>query len=422
MTPHENLSTTAAAAAARPGGDLRPRVEALGLRLANALNLVVAALPGRPSGPRAVGETVGMTIVSASRLLKAIGLADPIAVLQAVPGPNPLSKMLDTVEPLVGAGDPTVDEARAAVEEFDALIKDEAGDRGTLRAMLTAWLPDERREFESQRRQTIYKALAELDGMSSEFELSTMILFPSAQPDRLDLVNVQAILGIDRMRPDARLVLGTRRLESAKHADPAWQSERAPTNLDGAPTTDGPNAARLDDFCSTRPAPIVARRLDDVIEYELGPTGFGRASSVDTVLAEVNRGELPADSGESAQNFFFLCPALPTRRAVLDIIVHEDLFPGHDLELVCFDTSHKGPARPDDPTRDTDRRPISERIESLGHGARGARLVEFPSYTALLDHAAERLDLDLDAFRVHRVSVAYALPNRQLTVVFRTRR
>jgi len=422
--PPRNLPSTATVRP-RPGGDLRPRAEALGLRLANALNLVVAALPGRPTGPRAVGEAVGMTIVSASRLLKAIGLTDPIAVLQAIPGPNPLSKMLDAVDQQVDARDAALVEARAAVAEFDAFIKEEAGDRGTLRAMLTAWLPDERREFDAQRRQTVYKAMAELDGVAADLNLSSIVIFPSETEGRLDLVNVQAMIGIDRMRPEARHVLGSARLGPERPSDPVWTEARMPRTLDGEPVADGTATVRLDEFCTAPPAPIVARKLEHTVEYELGPTGFGRDSKVDAIIAEVNRAELQADApgaGEQNSRFFFLCPSLPTRRAVLDLVLHEDVLAGFEPELISFDTAHKGPANPADPAREADRRPIHESIEPLGHGARGARLVEFPRYTALLESVSARLGVDLDAFRVLRVSVSHALPSRQITVLFRPRR
>lgn len=396
-----------------PGHDLRQRVEALGTRLAEDLNLVIAGLPDRPTGPRALGRALDLTTVTASRLLKAIAQHDPIAVLQLVPGPNPLGKMIDSIEAITGATEASA-AARRAVGDFDALIRDEAGDRGSLKAMLSAWLPEERREFEAQRRQAVFKALAEMEGVSCDLELSSLFLSPSEADGEIDIVNVKALLGIDRIRPDAVVKLGTRRLESGDEAAP-----RMPLTLGGEPAVDGLHTVRLDEFCSARPAPLLVRQIDAAVQYQLGPTGFGRESKRDLVIAELNRGELPhREPSAERPPHFFMVPEMPTRKAILDLFVHRDIYPGEGPELLCYDTTGSGPARAGDESRALDRRPIFEPVQRFESGPRGARLVEFPQYTALIERVADTTGWVLADFRLYRVAVSYALLGRQLTLAF----
>lgn len=407
------ISEPASERTAGDGQALRERAEALGGHLAEALNLVVAGIPGRPNGPRALGRELGLTTVTASRVLTAIAQSDPLAVLQALPGPNPLHKMVAAARER-GCPADECEKASLAVDVFDELIRSEAGDRGSLKAMLSAWLPDERREFEAQRRQTMFKALGELEGVSCDLELSAVFVAPSQVEGRLDLANAKCLLGIDRIRPDAVVKLGTRRLSTERgEAD----SARVPLTLDGDRATDGLHTVRLDDFCDAPPAPFVAAEFGDYVQYSLGPTGLGRGSKVDVVIAELNRAELPARVDPSPR-YFFMTPEMATRKAVMDVFVHEDTFGDRTPEFSVYDTTSLGVAVPGDPARALDERPTPVELLALASAARAARLVEFPRYTALVSHVAERLDWDLDRFRLFRVAVPYPLVGHQLTLAF----
>ncbi|MEM8709796.1 MAG: hypothetical protein AAGG01_02500 [Planctomycetota bacterium] len=401
----------------RPGGELRERVEKLGTSLAESLGGLVTHVPNRPVGPQALGRALGMTTVTASRLLKALAQSDPIAVLQLLPGPNPLRKMVVAARE-IGTPENFCGAAEAELANFDQLIRAEAGDRGSLRAMLTAWLPEERREFEGQRRQTIFKALNELEGVACEFELSTLLLAPGKADDELDIVSLKCLLGIDRIRPDAVVKLGTRRLVVKVGTEEAG-APRVPLNLDGEPAVDGLATVRLDGFCNAPPAPLAARQFGHQVEYSLGPTGFGKESKVDLVIAEVNRGEgirrVPSDDRPP---YFFMLPEMPTRKAVFDLFVHRDLFDGQAPTVLSYDTTSLGLAAACDPARDLDLRHCPEPLQELGVSTQRVRLLEFPRYTTLLDHTAEKMDWRLEQFNVFRIAMSYPLVGRQITMAF----
>ena len=357
-----------------------------------------------------------MTTVTASRLLKALGQQNPIAVLQLLPGPNPMRKMVETAEK-IGTPAEFCEAARAQVTAFDDLIRDEAGDRGSLRAMLSAWLPEDRSDFEGQRRQTIFKAMSELEGVACEFELSTMLLAPSEASGKIDIVALKCLLGIDRIRPDVPVKLGTRRHSSNDQE----AGQRIPLNLDGAPALDGLDAVRLDGFCNAPPAPLVARQFEEQVEYALGPTGFGRDSKVDLVIGELSRGEPLTGGADSIRPpYFFTVPEMPTRNVVFDVIVHKDIFDRAAPSLLYYDTSSLGPAIAADPARELDLRHCPEPLQELGAGIQRSRLLEFPRYSSLLEHVGTKLAWDLDEFDVFRVSMAYPMVGRQITLAFMT--
>lgn len=403
-------------ASAPPGSDLRQKVEKLGIELENHFNQVITHLPHRIAGPQILANTLGITTVTASRFLKAIAQTDPIATIQLLPGPNPLRRIIEASRE-AGVADAYCQEALDSVEQFDLLIRTTAGDRSSFKAMLTAWLPEERKEFEAQRRQSIYKALCELNGVSSESEINAIFLHPSETKGAIDILNVKCLLGIDRIRPEAVVFLGTRRL--GKDAEES-HAPRFPLTLDGKPALDGLADVRLDEYCNAPPAPLEAEMLEDgTVQYALAPTGFGPASKVDLVIAELNRAEL-RDRKPSAEHppYFFHIPEMASRKLVFDLLVHEDVFPGATPTLLAYDTVGRGPARAGDPSRNLDMRDLADDMQAVGFDHRRLRLLEFPAYPKLRESVLNKLDWDPTRFRAYRVEIAYPLTGCQITLAF----
>ena len=401
-----------------PGSGLRTQVEELGLLLEARFSQLLGELPRRIVGPQILANTLGITTVTASRFLKAIGQSNPVAIVQWLPGPNPLQRIVQAARE-AGVQATICDGAADAVAQFDELIRTAAGDRSSLKAMLTAWLPEERREFESQRRQSIYKALCELNGISSEVDLCTIFMHPAAKGRGVDLVSAKCLLGIDRIRPDAEVHLGTWRMDpsTGERTQP-----RVPLTLDGKPALEGMDAVRLNEFCNAPPAPLQAERLTDTsIVYSLAPTGFGPASKVvSLVIGEMSLNELPDSSPSTSKHpYFFSIPEMATRKLVFDLMVHEDVYPGVTPTLMTYDTSSRGPARPGDPSRAIDIKHTPDELQIVGLDHRPLRILEFPAYPKLRDQVFQKLGWAASKFRAYRVEVNYPLTNMQFALVFR---
>jgi hypothetical protein len=240
----------------------------------------------------------------------------------------------------------------------------------------------------------------------------------------LDIIAVKALIGIDRIRPDAVVKLATRRVlngESDQGHDVSAEGAppRTPSNLDGDPALDGLHTVRLDRFCESPPAPLEARPYGQYVQYSLGPTGFGPASKVDLVIAEVNRAELPHRSPSKGRPpYMFLIPEMPSRKLVFDLLVHDDVYEGLGPEFLCYDTTGLGPAIPGDPARTLDLRTCTESTSAVGPGLARLRVLEFPRYAQLLESVFERLGLSSNQFRSYRFAQNYPLMGRQVTFAF----
>src|SRR5690606_34891845 len=292
----------------------------------------------------------GVDKVLTSRVLKATRSGDPIGALHAMPGPEPLRRLVKAAAKR-GAGADAVIEAGAAIGAYEALIRDRLGDRSLLDAILSAWAPEARREFELRRKQAAFKALSQLKGAEARAIVATVLLSPAADDQRIDVAWINGLIGLQRLRPGAPVTLATRR-GGVAGAD----TGRQPTALDGRPIED-PRSLMLAEFCSEPTPQMRAHRAGEVVHYALEDGGFGPGSSADFVFGEVNRGELPRyrAPGSTRRSYFF-AESTPCARALqFDALIHEDLYPGSAPELLLYDTAFEGVADVNDPARNIDR-------------------------------------------------------------------
>ncbi|MCP3906367.1 MAG: hypothetical protein GY715_22330 [Planctomycetes bacterium] len=383
----------------------------MGRDLFETLTALLERIPGSPHGPQLLATTLGVDKVLTSRLLKAARTRDPMAVVHHLPGPDPLRRVLKGAE-RCGVSADTVTDARAAVDRFEQFVRREVGDRSALDAMISAWLPEVRRDFELRRKQAAFKAMSQLKGAMALTSLSTVLLNPSGDGEHLDIVWVFGLLGLQRLRPGVKVKFATRRM--APESAP-----RRPTTLDGVPVR-GVEDVRLDEFCDAPPARVDVQTLGDVVHYTLGGDDFGPKSEVDVVMAEANLREIPryVPKEKGRKGNVFAEVGTPARTLIFDVLVHEDVYPGSDPGLLIYDTALDGVADINDPTRDVDRLDMIETVQHLGRGAGTMRDARIPRYVELLRHVFDRMGFDDQAFRAYRVRIDYPLYGSQVAVTF----
>jgi hypothetical protein len=383
----------------------------VGSELARAVRAVIDAVPGGPNGPADLARTLGIDKVLASRLLKAARNRDPMAALYHMPGPDPLRRVLRGASSR-GVPKELLAGAKQAVDQFETLIRREAGDRSALAAMISAWLPEARAEFELRRKQTAFRAMSELKGSAMETSLATVVLHPSEDQTHLDVIWIFGLFGLRRLRAGCTVRFASRRLTRD-------DAGRLPRTLDGVPV-DGFDGLRLEEFCSSPPAKLRVERTGEVVHYTLGDDAFGPRSATDLVFVEVNRAELgryiPASEGR--RRYVFAEVSTPVRLLVFDALLHEDVFPGVDPGLYIYDTAFEGVADVNDRARDGDRLDLRESIQPLGQGIARFRTTEVPRYAELLRHVCSKLGWDGERFRGYRCRIDYPIYGTQVAMAF----
>jgi hypothetical protein len=396
-------------------------LDAMGEELARTMSAVLGELRAEPGGggagemgPVAAARLLGLDKVLLSRVMKATRMREGSGALRAMPGPEPLRRLV------ARAGDHGVSpgalaSARAAVDRYECFLRDHVKGRGMLDTILSAWDPAARREFESRRKQTAFSAISQIRGAQARVNHATVIVLPSGQGGMLDVVWVTGYLGLYRSRPGARVKFASRRMTPGVRV-------RRPESIDGR-ALDTPEAMLLPQFCS-RPMPdLDASTIGDSVFYMLGGSGFGVRSAVDVVYAEVNRAELPryVPEGSGRRRFFFAETAVPSMCLQFDVLVHRDLG-WAEPELMLYDTAYEGAANPNDRTRDFDRLELAERIERLGRsvsdGELNLRSADVPRYAELMGCVCRATGVDLARFEGYRLRMEYPLYGVQVTVAF----
>lgn len=385
-------------------------ISTTGKDLSRAFGSVIEAVRST-GGPVELARTLGIDKVLASRALKATRNLDPMAVVFLSPGPEPLRRVLKAAA-RKGVESPLIRDAERAIERFDRLIKQHAGDRSALDAIISAWLPEARAEFELRRKQSAFKAMSQLKGAVADVSLATVMLHPADDASRLDVVWVTGLLGLHRLRPGAAVKFATRRLTGGNQP-------RRPTTLDGR-SVDNLEGVRLDAYCSSPPPRLDVQQAGEVVHYTLAGDAFGPRSAVDLVFAEVNRAEMPrfVPQGSHRKGYVFAEVSTPVKTLHFDVLVHEDVYGGRDPNLFIYDTALDGVANINDAARDIDRLDMLESIHNLGVGPSRWRSADVPDYAELVREVCTRLGWNAMAFRGYRCRIDYPIYGSQVVMAF----
>lgn len=391
------------------GADLEIRIIQTGERLLAGLSRALDSVPDARVGPQALARRLGLDKVLASRVLKTVRSGDPLAAIHRAPGPEPLRRVVRAMGK-AGVDVAVIDEAVSAIEGFERLIRDDVGDRSSLDAIVSAWVPEARKEFELRRKQSAFKALSQLKGTQADTLMASVFLHPTPDGSHLDVVWISGLFALHRLRPGASVKFATRRM-----SQPA--PGRAPCTLDGQ-RVQSQAELMLKEFCSAPTPRLEVHEIGDSILYTLRHNGFGPRSATDLVFAEANRGEVAryAKPGVHRKSFVFAEVSTPSKVLQFDAFVHEQLFPGSDPSLRIYDTSFEGVADLNDPTRELDRLDMMEAVESLGVGVSRCRSADVGRYGELLQTVCEKLGWDGATFRGYRCRIDYPLYGTQVAM------
>ena len=379
----------------------------LGSDLRRTHSAVLAELPEGTLGPQRLGAALGMDKVFAHRLLKCVRADDALAVLLHAPGPEPLRRFLRAAKKR-GVASTALQAAERVLDRFQTVLREDVGDRSQLDAILSSWVPEARTEFELRRKQAIFKAQSQLQGVSAETNLGAVFLHPSHGQARIDVVWLAGLYGLQRWRPDSRTKVTTRRFVQDG-------ADRRPTTLAGE-RVEGLDGLRLDAFCSAPPAELEVHRVGDVVQYVLAGNELGRKETRDLLVAEVNVAELPLTPQAGRRPYVFAEISTPARRLVFDVFVHSSLWSAFTPELGVYDTTFDGVVDVNNPARAIDRIETTDALTgvtaaSLAHPA-------VPQHPALVKHVHTSMGWDPKAFHGWRAQIDYPLYGSQVVVSF----
>ena len=405
----------------RRRSDARPlddRIITVGDSLRASLRQVLAGLPGEPQRPGQLVRLLGLNRDICGRALSAAASGEAVAALAIVPGPEPLRKLLRALRLRREIKRSLIHRAELAVQQFEALINDVAGDRPALDAIIASMKPEARAKFELAAKQMTYKGASLIKGAFADLWLHTAIVLPS--PDdasTCDVAHVFGTCGLRRLRPGVAVKFTYRQFGTPEH--PVLTLDRRPLPAHLADAGD-----ELDRFTTAPPASLDRHAAHHGAVYALAGDGIGPASAVDKLLAELRPRCMSRFAAETPRNrkSLFVAPSIPVKQLVFDILMHEDAFPGARPHLLIYDTAVDGMASVNDPARDADLLDLHEHVTVLPADSSRWSLAELPRYPQLLASVSGQLGVPLDSLarggRAWRCRIQYPMHGSQVCVAF----
>ncbi len=379
------------------------RAVPLGSALASAFRALLEAIPGGPQSPTSLGRQLGLSRVTISKLVNAIASPDPYHVLQRVPGPESLRVLTHAAAQLPIAPE-LIAEAQRVTEAFAKYIRQEFGTRGALNAAISPNRPETQLRFEQSSRYQVYKGLREILGVDADTWLNCMLFMPSEQdPDFVKVTSIHGAIAMRRLRPDVQVYFTT----------------GSPAPVPGIAPVFAPGSIALEDLYTHTPARLESSVAGGLMVHRLADDRLGRSAVADMLTVTQNqRGSRRYASPERPRGGAVLFPDIPVKTVVFDVMIHDDIFPGAEPELIVFNTGVRGPANPNDPSRVIDRIAVPEKIETLGKAGSRFDVEDVPNYAAIVHRVAAALQVDLGTMRLFRLRMAYPVHGFQFVMAF----
>lgn len=380
-------------------------------RVSNALQQVVNQIPISSRTPNDVARKLKVHRTLASRLLAALRMSDPLAVVANIPGKQGLGAILQAAESF--AGPESVGEARIALDEFEHLVENGLGGREVLDVALGAWLPEMREKQELSCKQLVYRGHCGLAGASADATIGTGIRFPSADGEHADLAMIFGLVGLRRLSPGRAIPIGSLGMIPGVRTPTGAYIEELPVHQGrgGLPT--------LDEFCSSPVPPLREVRLGNYRQFVLPGEEIGNRSKVNIFTALVVRciGPLyrPDDSPGRRTGGTHVVE-VPSKLMQMDLLVPEEQTPLRNPQILVHRTGQRGAVDPNDPLREIDRQDSFETIQHLGRGPERFGSMEVAHYRDIVRYVCGQLGLDAGRLVGHRCRVQYPLPYVQYSM------
>lgn len=388
------------------------------LRVKGAFAGVVNALPGRITRPHELSKALKIDTKLAWKVMKVAHGADVFAAAQYIPGAAATRLFLEAAA-TKDISSARIQDAEAALAEFEQLVDLHGDDRPTLEMMLLSFTREGRSQADLAYRKAAFAANTYIWGAQARTHFKADFVHPAGEKGRLDFVTLRGFIGLRRMRPDVAWVIDRARLSND---DGTLRRRPIREPLDPAQDTSeaGAETPLVREFCSA-PLPAVRRvkAPDGFYEDELAPGGVGNTGAVTCITGEVLRN---AASQYSTEHDRWATHAVlmrtPCQELHFDLFVHEDLFGVLKPELAVYSQLAGGPPVLPLESRERDRLLTWEWVEYLGKGPSVVHAPHVPRYTEMIGYTLEKLGWDGKRFDVYRVRMQYPVIPSSVLVTY----
>lgn len=397
----------------RPGNDMAQRIGRVAVELRACLTPVVHALAGDPPRPMRLTQGPGLDKSLASRIVQAVRTEGDHDFLHQVPSPTGLRILIQHAQGL--ADKSLLRDMEAAVRRFESLLDALPGGRQTLDAQMGEASTAIRERREQIARQASFKAQSFLFGHFCETLTTSLFALPSAEPGKVDVIEVQRRIGLQRAAASVALPL-----LSVHTAKPGMAQAPQVLPLAGQEPSGDPAAYLVAQGCSLPLPDLLVQPEGGTAIFVLRPGHESPVPARITTGFRVQRAEAlePAAAWVSLRTYMLHTPC---RTLVRDVHLAQGLWPDAWPEVDFFLPGPSGTPRvliePGQPH--LRRVNLTARVESLRPGGQALELDGVPDQRPAVEAALARAGVAHQAWRGWRCRMGYPVPLIEMQIALR---
>lgn len=382
---------------------LGPDVQATGLRLQAAMIALLDAVPGAPHRPTALANRLRISRVTVNNMLTALGRETAFEVLEAIPGPESL-RAAATAAAAMGVSTHLVSEANLAIDSFSGLIRDHFGTRAALNAAIGGRSNAIKARVDQSGRVQVFNGMRQILGVEAETWLTSMFFVPAADdPSVVAVTTIHGAIAMRRLRSDTQV----------------YFTFGVPYRGGGEQGDLSQSAVTLADFYTHEAAALETKTVNGLLRHRLIEDRLGKHAVLDMLAVSHNpKGSRRHATADAPLRGVSVYVDVPVRTLVCDVVVHQAVFPGKSPSLMVYNPGAKGPANPNDPSRDPDRLSVSETPYEVPIGKDRYDVDEVPNYAHMIARVCGQLGQRDEDFRVYRLMLAYPVHGFQYVLAF----
>jgi hypothetical protein len=232
----------------------------------------------------------------------------------------------------------------------------------------------------------------------------------------VDSVIIDGVTGLRRLRPSAQIHFADISVSST-YAEQLQPVPIAPEHGDPQSAID--ELPFLRQFCTSPLPEFKVIRSERSAHYVLTGDTIGPNSAVNLTVGGLVRNLHPRYQTDPPRRIpGNVSTSVPCKTLVMDTLLHEDIWPNSNPELIFYDTTRLDWVDPNKSTADVHRLDVMETLEFLGKGVARFGIAEVGYYTDLIRFVCDQLGWDADRLRGYRCRVRYPVMGTNACTIF----